>query len=155
MNTRTKRNLSAGIAAVVLVGAVSVSLSATGGTAAIKDRQHTMEEIGDSMQALAAIAKKEAPFDAAVVQKNGGRIAELLEKAAGLFPEGSDRGEVETWAKAEIWSDAQGFTKALDQAHDAAVAMKGVSKEAAFAPALGRLGSGCKNCHQAYRRPKK
>lgn len=154
MNTRTKRNLSAGLAAVALVGAVSVSLSATGGTTAIKDRQHAMEQIGDSMQALAAIAKKEAPFDTAVIQKNAGTIVEQLEKSAGLFPAGSDTGEVETWAKAEIWSDAQGYAKALDQARDAAVAMKGVSDEAAFAPALGQLGNGCKNCHQAYRRPK-
>jgi cytochrome c556 len=151
---RTKRNFSAALVALALVGAVSLGLSATGGTAAIKDRQGAMEEIGDSMQALAAIAKKQTPFDAAVIQKNASTIAEQLEKAAGLFPAGSERGEIETWAKAEIWSDAQGFTKALDQARDAAIAMKGVSDEGAFAPALGQLGSSCKNCHQAYRRPK-
>ncbi len=32
--------------------------------------------------------------------------------------------------------------------------MQSVTDEAAFGPALGALGNGCKTCHDAYRRPK-
>ena len=141
--------------AVALLGCtVTVVLSEGDGTAAIQARQDAMEHVGDAIKALAAIAKKEQPFDAAVVKQNATTIAENLAKAAELFPPGSDKGADETWAKAEIWSDPEGFKKALEAAHKAAVDMQGVTEEAAFGPALGALGNGCKNCHDTYRRPK-
>ena len=37
---------------------------------------------------------------------------------------------------------------------EAAEALKAVTEEAAFRPALGKLGNSCKSCHQDYRRPK-
>ena len=155
MNKLTKQAVGPVLAIAALCGAVSLAESQGDGTAAIRERQKTMEEVGDSMKGLAAIAKKQAPFDAAVVKKNAETIASHFEKAAGLFPAGSDKGEVETWAKAEIWSDQEGFKKALETAHKAAVDMQTVAEEPAFGPALGALGSGCKNCHDTYRRPKK
>ena len=154
MSTLKQRKLVAVLVMAALLGIVSIAVSATGGDTAIKDRQHAMDEIGDSMKALAAIVKKETPFDAAVVEKNAGAIAERLEKVKSLFPEGDDGGEIETWAKSEVWSDAEGFAKALDEAHGAAVALKGVADEAALGPALGKLGNGCKTCHEKYRRPR-
>jgi cytochrome c556 len=113
-----------------------------------------MEGIGDAMKALGAVAKKEAPFDAKVVQSSAKTIADRLKKAAELFPEGSASGEVETWAKAEIWSDRENFDKDLEGAMAAAAALQQVTEEAAFLPALGALGNGCKSCHDTYRRPK-
>ena len=71
-----------------------------------------------------------------------------------MFPEGSEKGDAETWAKAEVWSDPDGFKKSLKQSHEAAVAMASVTDEAAFGPALGKLGNSCKTCHDKYRRPK-
>jgi cytochrome c556 len=149
-----KRNLIVAVAVAALVGIVSVAVSETGGDDAIKDRHLAMNEIGGSMGTLAAMVKKQAPFDAAVVEKNAGAIAERLEKAASLFPEGSDSGEIETWAKPEVWSDAEGFAKAMGQARDAAVELKSVTEAAALGPALGKLGNNCKTCHDKYRRPK-
>jgi len=149
-----KKNLGAVVFFVALVGVASVAVSGPEATAAIKARHEAMEEIGKSIGALAAIAKKEAPFEAAIVKENADRIAKLLEKSAGLFPEGSDKGDVETWAKAEIWSDPDGFKKSLEQCHAAAAEMASVTEEAAFGPALGKLGNGCKGCHDKYRRPK-
>ena len=143
------------MAIVVLCGAANLVMSEGDGTAAIRARQEAMENVGDSMKALAAIAKKQTPFDAAVVKENAATIAQNLETAAAHFPAGSDKGEDETWAKAEVWSDPEGFKKALEAAHKAAVDMQAVTEEAAFGPALGALGNGCKNCHDTYRRPKK
>jgi cytochrome c556 len=152
------RNTKLAVAAVAVgglaIGAASVAVSSPEGTAAIKARHEAMEGINDAMGPLAAIAKGEAPFEAAVVEKNAGTIAENFKKAAALFPEGSDEGDVETWAKPEIWSNSADFELKMQTARTQAEALKGVTEEAAFRPALGKLGNSCKNCHQDYRRPK-
>lgn len=140
--------------ATLALGAASWAISDPAGTDAIKARQEKMEGIGDAMGGLAAIAKGEAPFDAAVVSKNAGTIAGNLDAAATLFPAGSDSGDVETWAKAEIWSDRDMFESTLASAQKAATALQSVTEEAAFRPALGKLGQECKACHEMYRRPK-
>jgi cytochrome c556 len=142
------------IALAAVAAVVSIAGATATGTTAIKERHEAMEDIGQAMKALAAIAKKEAPFDAGVVKASAETIANLLEKAADLFPDGSDKGDVETWAKAEIWTDRENFNKDLQSAHAAAVEMQSVTDEAAFGPALGALGNGCKTCHDKYRRPK-
>jgi cytochrome c556 len=150
-----KRAVLAVSASVMLaLGVAPWAISGPTGTEAIKARQETMEGVGDAMGGLAAIAKGEAPFDAAVVARNAGTIAEHLQKAAALFPEGSDTGDVETWAKAEIWSDREMFDETLDAAQKAATALQSVTEEAAYRPALGKLGQQCKACHEMYRRPK-
>lgn len=141
------------VAAVATVG-LSVAVRAASGTEAIKARQHAMETIDDTMKVLGAMAKKETPFDAAVVKKSAATIAESLKTAEPLFPPGSDKGDVETWAKAEIWSDPEMFSETMKKAQAAAVALQSVSEEAALRPALGQLGTNCKACHDMYRRPK-
>ena len=143
------------LTALAIAAAVaSITLAAVTGTAAIKERQKAMEDIAEAMKALGAIAQKQAPFDAAVVKASAETIANRLNTAADLFPDGSDKGDVETWAKPEIWSDRENFQKGLEKAAAAAVAMQSVTDEAAFGPALGALGNGCKTCHDMYRRPK-
>ncbi len=120
----------------------------------IEDRQKAMEQVGDAMKVLAAIAKKEQPFDAAVVKANADTMAANFEKAKALFPEGSEKGAKETWAKPDIWTDKATFEAGLSKAHEAAVAMAAVTDQAQFMPALQQLGGACKNCHDKFRRPK-
>jgi cytochrome c556 len=149
------RNIKHALAAT-LVGALAVGTASMAGssTDAIKDRQQAMKDVGGAMQNLAAIARKEAPFDAGVVKNNAGTIAEALKKSADLFPEGSDKGDLETWAMPEIWSKRADFDQKFETAEAEAVALQSVSTESAFPPALGKLGNACKTCHQTYRRPK-
>jgi cytochrome c556 len=146
--------VAAGAVAVLAVGVASVATSSPEGTAAIKARQEAMEGIGSAMGPLAAIAKGETPFDAAVVKKNAEAIAEGLKKSGALFPEGSDEGDVETWAKKEIWANSADFELKMQTARSQAEALGAVTDEAAYRPALGKLGNSCKSCHQDYRRPK-
>ena len=140
------------------VASLVVALSVGGAAAAViaadafHDRHMAMEAVGDAMKPLGAIAKKQAPFDAAVVKANATTIADNLKKASALFPAGSGGGE--SRAKPEIWSDAAGFEKGMKDAQAAAVALQSVSEEAAYGPALGALGSACKSCHDKYRLPK-
>ena len=141
------------------VASLAVSLSVGSAAAAViaadafHDRHMAMEAVGDAMKPLAAIAKKQAPFDAAVVKANATTIADNLKKASTLFPAGSGGGD--SLAKPEIWSDPAGFEKRMKDAHAAAVALQAVSDEAAYGPALGALGGNCKSCHDKYRLPKK
>jgi cytochrome c556 len=147
----TKEAVAVALVAAMALGVAGVAASSTD---TIKDRQQAMENVRDAMMALAAIAKGEAPFDAAVVKKNAATMEEHLKKASTLFPEGSDQGDVETWAKAEIWSDQAAFDAQFKEAQAAAAALQSVSQEAAFRPAFGKVGSSCRSCHQTYRRPK-
>jgi cytochrome c556 len=116
------------------------------------ERHEVMEEVQDSFKPLAAIAKKTAPFDAAVVQKSAETIAEKLKAASALFPAGSGGGK--SRAKATIWSDGADFEKWMKESQAAAVALKSVKDEAAFGPAFQTLAVSCKNCHEKYRLPK-
>jgi cytochrome c556 len=147
----TKHALAAALVVALAAGTASMAGSSTD---AIKDRQQAMKDVGGAMQNLGAIAKKDAPFEAGVVKHNAAVIAEALKKAAALFPQGSDKGDVETWSMPEIWSDRADFEEKFDTAEAEAVALQSVSVESAFLPALGKLGNACKACHQTYRRPK-
>lgn len=142
------------LVALTLAGVASLTASSGNGTDAIKARQHAMEQVYESMKTLAGIAKKQAPFEAAVVAKNGAAMAAALEKAEPQFPEGSASGDVETWALETVWTKPDEFRKLFQQAKQAATAMQEVTDEAAFPAALGQLGSTCKGCHETYRRPK-
>jgi cytochrome c556 len=140
--------------ALALALVVAMSAVAMTGAEAIKARQETMESVRDGMMALSAIAKKEQPFDVEVVKANAAKIAENLTTSAELFPESSAEGEVETWAKAEIWTEWEQFDEILKSTIQAAVDMQSVEDAEAFMPALGAIGNGCKSCHDSYRRPK-
>lgn len=139
---------------IAVVLAVAISAVAMTGTEAIKQRQKEMEGVYGAMKTFAAIAKKEQPFDAEVVQAAGASMAEHLANASELFPEGSAEGDAQTWAKPEIWSDREGFDDLMKSTHMAAMDMQSVTDAEALMPALGKLGNGCKSCHDMYRLPK-
>jgi cytochrome c556 len=141
-------------AAVALTIAVTLSAAAMTGTDDIKQRQQEMKGVYNAMTTFAAIAKKEQPFDAEVVHASAGAMADHLAKSGNLFIEGSAEGEVETWAKPEIWTDRAKFDELMESTYEAALAMQSVTDAKDFPPALGQIGSGCKNCHNMYRRPK-
>lgn len=145
----------AAVSRTLALGLGAVTLSATIAFAGpIEDRQQAMKNVGKAMGQLAAIAKKEAAFDAAVVKSAGETIAENVKASKALFPEDSKDGPPETWAKAEIWSNMDDFSMKADKSVEAAMAMAAVTEEANFMPAMGELGGTCKACHENYRRPK-
>lgn len=138
-----------------VVALVAISVAAMTATEAIKEREETMEGIRDEMKVLGAMVKNEQPFDAEAVHDSAAKIAEGFSRAAELFPEGSDSGDVETLAKPEIWTDRGHFDELLDTARQAAVDMQSVTTAEELPPALGKLGNACKTCHDMYRKPKK
>ena len=142
-------------ARTALLAATAVAMLASAAHAGpIEDRQEAMKAVGKAMGQLAAIAKKEAAFDAAVVKAAGDTIATNVKAAKDMYPDDSKEGAAETWAKAEIWTNKDDFNTKSDASVAAAMTMASVSEEAAFMPALGELGNTCKACHENYRRPK-
>jgi cytochrome c556 len=139
--------------AIAVVLGVAISVSAMTATEAIKERKKAMEGVRDNLMVLGAIAKKEKPFDAEVVHASAAAIAEKLAHSADLFPEGSDQGEAETDAKAEIWTNREQFDTFLEASRQAAIDMQSVSTAEEFPPALGKLGNTCKSCHDLFRKP--
>ena len=123
----------------MVLGVVGVASSSAD---VIKERQQTMDSTRDGLMTLAAIAKKEAPFDASVVHKSTVSIEDRLREAGRLFPEGSGQGDAETWAKPEIWSDYADFVVKLEEAQAQANALKSVTEESAFAPATAVIQRG-------------
>jgi cytochrome c556 len=120
----------------------------------IEDRQAAMKANGRTMKILGGMAQGESPFDAAVVKEQGEAMAARFDAVRNLFPPGSDKGPPETYAKAEIWSDPEGFTAALDKAMNASLALAAVTDEAQLKEAVGNVGGACKGCHDKYTRPK-
>ena len=141
------------VASLVVAGLVLGTSLAVVYADAYEDRHMLMEGINDAMKPLGAMARKQAPFDAAVVQASATTIAENLKKAHDLFPAGSGGGE--SRAKPEVWTDREGFDKQMKDAQAAAVALQSVKEEAAFLPSLRMLGGNCKSCHDMYRLPDK
>jgi cytochrome c556 len=135
--------------------ALIVGLGTTAALAGpIEDRQAAMKQNGKAVGALAAILKGEAPYDAAVVKTNAELLREDFVKAFASFPPGSDKGPPETYAKAEIWSDPEGFKAAEGAALKAVEALAATTDEAGFKTAMAGVGESCKGCHTKFRRPK-
>jgi cytochrome c556 len=138
------------VSAAVMIG-LSASLAAAG---PIEDRQAAMKQNGKMMGVLVPMLKGEKPYDAAVVKEAAATMAEDFKKAAASFPEGSDKGPPETYAKPEIWSDPEGFKAAFEKAVAAVDTLAMSTDEASFKAALPAVGSSCGGCHEKFRRPK-
>jgi cytochrome c556 len=145
----------ASVLKIVPVLAILVGFGTTVALAGpIEDRQAAMKQNGKAVGALAAILKGEKPYDAAVVKTNAEIIHQDFVKAFANFPAGSEKGPPETYAKAEIWSDPEGFKAAEETALKAVEALAATTDEAGFKTAMAGLGEACKGCHTKYRRPK-
>jgi len=139
------------VPAVAVIATLGATIALAG---PIEDRQAGMKQVGKAIGALADIAKGNTPYDAATVKTNADLMREGWQKAFVNFTPGSEKGPPETYAKAEIWSDPDGFKAAQDNAMKALDALAATTDEASFKTALGGLGNACKGCHDKYRRPK-
>lgn len=136
---------------------LAISLFALTASAAaadpIADRKALMKANGKAVGQLAAIAKGEAPFDAAAVLAALTTLNEDAQKldVATLFPAGSDKGD--TTASPKIWEDMAGFQAKVDKFKtDTAAALAAPPADVDGVKAtLGVLGQNCGGCHEAFR----
>lgn len=130
---------------------LTIGLSAIAAeTNPITERKDTMKAIGAATREAAAIAKGEAPFDAAKVQAVFKAYSDSAKKMATLFPDSSKAGD--TTASPKIWEDQAGFKAALAKFDgDAAAASAAATDLAGFRSGFGNVTKNCGSCHEAYR----
>jgi cytochrome c556 len=122
--------------------------------APIKERQDTMKKINDDTKILSAMAKGEAPFDAAKATAILTGFEEAMKKVPNLFPDDSKTGE-KTRAKAEIWQNKADFNAKIAEFAKAAADTKAKATSAdSFKAAFPGLIKSCDNCHEKYRGPR-
>jgi cytochrome c556 len=127
---------------------------ATPGGKAVLARQAHYRELNGAFRAINEQLRGDTP-DKAVIATEAGKMKALAADLPSWFPKGSGpEAGVKTAAKAEIWTDAEGFDAAamrlqVETAKLADVATAG-DPEAIKAQARA-IGGACKNCHDKYR----
>jgi cytochrome c556 len=147
---------------LAMLGAV-VAIAALGSTGAlavdkdqvIKDRQAQMKEQGGDMGAIKGFLDDKN--DLATATAKASDLVDAIKKIPDVFPPdtGGPNPEGKYTTKPEIWSDAKGFSAAVDTATGKATALlaavKGGDKttiQAAFSD-MGK--NGCGGCHEKFR----
>jgi cytochrome c556 len=121
---------------------------------AIEYRQALYTLVGGNFGPIGGILQGRAEYNPAEVAKRVERVAFLATMASDAFPEISKEGK--TKAKPEIWSDKEGFAKAIKAFEDSTAGLATLVKtdhtnSAAFKAAAGKVGEACKGCHDNYR----
>ena len=137
---------------------IAIAIASSGMTAVMaagepqEVRQGLMKGVGQSMGALAAIAKGEKPYDAAVVTASLETISKNAKAFPDQFPVGSETG-MESEASPKIWENMDDFkAKAAKLGADADTTLAQLPvDQAGVGAALGIIGKDCGTCHEAYR----
>lgn len=144
--------------ALIASAGIAASHSEKAANDAVNARHAQMQLIAYHTGILGSMAKGERDYDAEMARV----AATNLHHAAGFDPaslwlEGTAQGTVEgSRAKAEIWSDMDGFTEALEGLQNASAEMvdaAGTDLESLRA-GMGAVGKACGACHDKYRGPK-
>ncbi|KAA3630622.1 MAG: cytochrome c [Proteobacteria bacterium] len=115
----------------------------------IKYRKNVMKAIGGHSGALFAIARDRAG-DASHLEAHVRSLAATSMLVKDVFQSESELGD--TRAAPEIWSDPEGFAKAVATLEDAASGvLTAYESNGDLGAALNALGKSCKGCHDDYR----
>lgn len=138
---------------VLAVSALFVVVSVDAASAdAVRERKAAFKANGKAMKAMKT-ALESGTTDG--VAKNARTISAFAANMEAHFPKGSGGGE--TRAKPEIWSDWDGFKKAISANYNAAIELAKIADSGDVAKTfagLKALGKTCGGCHKPYRVPK-
>jgi cytochrome c556 len=141
---------------VLAAGAVALAVTAVAAQSdPITARKALMKANGDQAKIGAAMAKGEAPFDAAKAQTIFATFIDAATKAPALFPDNSKTGG-ETAALPAIWENKADFDARLAKFGANAKEVQGKVKDLdAFKATWGPfLKDNCGGCHEKYRAKK-
>jgi cytochrome c556 len=135
------------VTAALAIGATAVM--AQGDPIAI--RKQTMKGVGDATKIGSAMAKGEAPFNAAKAKEILQVYADAADKMHAYFPENSKTGS-ETTAAPKIWESQAEFRKRFDDwAADIKKASAQTDDLESFKTAFSTLTKACGGCHETFR----
>ena len=141
---------------VLAAGAVALGITAVVAQSdPIAARKALMKKNGEEAKVGAAMAKGEAPFDAAKVMAIYATFADSAGKMPALFPDNSQTGG-ETAALPSIWENKADFDARFTKFGEAAKAAESAVKDldslkATWGPFLK---DNCGGCHEKYRQKK-
>lgn len=128
-----------------------ISLLADGHDPILK-RQKLMEDTRDAVKPIGGMARGKVDFDAATVADSLAVLERVAGKYGDYFPAGSETGH-DTEARAEIWTDREGFNAKLQDFSDAVAAATAANPQTleAMTPVANGIFKTCKGCHESYR----
>ncbi len=140
--------------AVATLAASGTTLAQVKPEDVIKFRQSVYTVIGWHNRTLGLMIKGQVPYDKDVFARNAALIAQLSQIAPDAFAPGSDKG-AKTRAKPEIWSDAAGFKKVMDNFQAEAAKLAEVARTATSVDQVrsqaAAMGKSCGACHDNFR----
>ncbi|MCQ4161050.1 cytochrome c [Roseomonas sp. GC11] len=138
------------LAAAVVLPGVAVFEAAQAQGDPIAQRKEGLKRMGGQMEAIKAILDKGEPV--APVAARAQEMGMFFVGLPTLFPPGSDKGE--TRALPAVWSDRDGFDKAMATMVTALGKLRSAADAgdaSATAAAFREAGGACGACHRAYR----
>ncbi len=124
---------------------------------AVEMRHGLMLQMATDLGKVGAMAKKEAPYDAAVASKAAANIAAVASVLSmDQFPAGSEyQKSADSYALPAIWENQDDFLKKIADMNTAAAAFQTAAGTdlASLQAGMGGLGGACSACHKAYRQP--
>ena len=134
--------------------ALAQDAAATPGGKAVLARQAHYKELNGAFRAINDQLRIDAP-DKAAIGANAAKMKALGADLPGWFPKGSGpEAGVKTAAKAEIWTDAEGFAAAATKLQGETAKLADVAAAGdmdAIKAQVRATGAACKNCHDKYR----
>jgi cytochrome c556 len=126
------------------------------GQEAVDARQHNLKDLGGAFKAVRDQLRKSQP-DMTQLTQAAEQMEQLAADMHNWFPKGSGpSADVETDAKAEIWSDPKGFATVLNRFRTEAPKLLTLAKAGdaeGLKKQVGAVGASCKGCHDKYRVP--
>ena len=119
----------------------------------IEARQGLLKVVAQYFGPIVGMAKGQIPYDAALIEKNGGMIAQLVPMIPDMFAMDTSASDITSQAKADIWGDYADFSAKAATTAERAEALVSATAEGrgATLKAFGALGASCKSCHDSYR----
>ena len=153
----SKRVLNVSIAVALAAVVITPALAQGGGQATVDARIAAMKTMGGDLRGVSEQARQPMP-DMAVVKASAAKVKASADALAGWFPAGTgpDAG-LKTRAKGEIWTDAAGWTAAVDaykaEADKLVALAGGAPTPQELLDAAGAANRACAGCHAKYRGP--
>ena len=124
---------------------------------ALDARKSHMGLNGFNLGPIGAMVQDKMPYDAEVAAAAAANLAAMASMSQDSYwVEGTDSSVEGSRAKAEIWSDPEGFDAEIMKLAAATTALAAVAGDGldAMKAAFGPVGQSCGSCHEAYRAPR-
>jgi cytochrome c556 len=149
---------------IATTGALTIASAAYAGGHLTEDQQRAVDArqshmglYGFNLGPIGAMVQDKAPYDAEVAAVAAANLAALANMSHDTYwVEGTDSSGEGTRAKAEIWTDMDGFRAEDMKLAAATTTLAAVAGDGldAMRAAFGPVGQACGSCHEAYRAPR-